>query len=56
MASFGVEDGPTMRDLKWSRAEKTLARKAFDLALQREFEAVKLSRLLSLSLSLAVNL
>ncbi len=41
MASSGVEDGPsTMRDLKWSRAEKTLARKAFDLALQREFDAV----------------
>jgi hypothetical protein len=30
----------TMRDLKWSPAEKAVARKAFDLALQREFEAV----------------
>jgi Photoprotection regulator fluorescence recovery protein len=29
-----------MRDLKWSPAEKAIARKAFDLALGREFEAV----------------
>jgi hypothetical protein len=29
-----------MRDLKWSPAEKTVARKAFDLALQRELAAV----------------
>jgi hypothetical protein len=40
MASSGVEDGSTMRDLRWSPAEKTIARKAFDQALQREFEAV----------------
>jgi len=25
-------------DLKWSNAEKSIARKAFDRALQREFE------------------
>jgi hypothetical protein len=29
-----------MRDLKWSPAEKAIARKAFDLALGRELEAV----------------
>jgi hypothetical protein len=29
-----------MRDLKWSPAEKAVARKAFDLALKRELEAV----------------
>lgn len=44
MANFsrsGVPDPyATMRDLKWSPAEKLIARKAFDRALQREFEAV----------------
>jgi hypothetical protein len=29
-----------IRNLKWSPAEKVVARKAFDLALQRELEAV----------------
>jgi hypothetical protein len=29
-----------MRNLKWSPAEKALARKAFDLALHRELDAV----------------
>jgi hypothetical protein len=29
-----------MRDLNWSHEEKAVARKAFDLALQRELEAV----------------
>lgn len=29
-----------MHELKWSQGEKKLARKAFDLALMREFEAV----------------
>jgi Photoprotection regulator fluorescence recovery protein len=29
-----------MQELIWSHAEKTAARKAFDLALQREFDAV----------------
>jgi len=28
------------RDLKWSHAEKSIARNAFDCALDREFEAV----------------
>jgi len=32
--------GTMMRDLKWSPAEKAIARKAFDLALRRELEAV----------------
>jgi hypothetical protein len=32
--------GTHMRDLKWSQAEKAIARRAFDLALQREFDAV----------------
>jgi hypothetical protein len=30
----------TGRDLRWSREEKTIARKAFDLALKRELDAV----------------
>src|ERR1700737_3162783 len=35
------QDGDTsMRDMKWSRAEKIIARKAFNLALAREFEVV----------------
>jgi hypothetical protein len=29
-----------IRDLEWSREEKAVARKAFDLALKRELEAV----------------
>ena len=29
-----------MRDMKWSHAEKIIARKAFDQALDREFEVV----------------
>jgi Photoprotection regulator fluorescence recovery protein len=29
-----------IRDLKWSQAEKVIERKAFDLALHRELEAV----------------
>lgn len=29
-----------MRNLRWSPAEKAIARKAFDLALHREFKAV----------------
>jgi hypothetical protein len=29
-----------MRDLKWSPAEKTIAHKAFDLALRREIDVV----------------
>jgi hypothetical protein len=29
-----------MYDLKWSHAEKTVARRAFDLALGRELEAI----------------
>src|SRR5438128_10622253 len=29
-----------IRDLKWSPQEKAVARKAFDLALKREFESV----------------
>jgi photoprotection regulator FRP-like protein len=35
------QDGETkMRDMKWSQAEKIIARKAFDQALDREFEVV----------------
>ena len=40
MAYRAIHTEPGMRDLKWSGAEKAIARKAFDLALQREFEAV----------------
>jgi hypothetical protein len=37
----GEHDGYTkMRNLKWSPAEKVIARKAFNRALQREFEVV----------------
>ncbi len=32
--------GFDIRDLKWSPAEKAIARKAFEQALSREFEAV----------------
>src|SRR6267143_2586298 len=36
-----AQDGYNMmRDLSWSHAEKTIARKAFKRALEREFEAV----------------
>ncbi len=31
---------PDMREINWSPAEKAIARKAFDLALQRELDAV----------------
>jgi hypothetical protein len=34
--------GSVMQNLKWSGAEKAIARKAFDLALKREFEEVVL--------------
>lgn len=37
-----VVDYDTMRDLEWSRQEKSVARKAFDLALKRELESVML--------------
>jgi hypothetical protein len=44
MANFphpGNQDGYNrMRDMSWSHAEKTIARKAFKQALAREFEAV----------------
>ena len=41
MASSGALDQhPMMRELKWSPAEKAIARKAFDRALQRELEEV----------------
>lgn len=37
----GTENRPSsIRDLKWSSAEKKIARQAFERALQREFEAV----------------
>ncbi|HXY25944.1 MAG TPA: hypothetical protein VEI73_14910 [Candidatus Acidoferrum sp.] len=38
--STGTYGYDTMRDLKWSPAEKVVARKAFDLALYRELESV----------------
>jgi Photoprotection regulator fluorescence recovery protein len=41
MTGSATEDRYTrMRELKWSPAEKAIARKAFDRALQRELEAV----------------
>lgn len=39
MASTQAPD-TNMRDLKWSPAEKAIARRAFDLALRRELDAV----------------
>jgi hypothetical protein len=44
MANLPRSEAPApyaaMRDLKWSRAEKLIARKAFDRALQLEFETL----------------
>jgi len=41
MASLPHHDPYTdIRDLKWTPAEKAIARKAFDVALRRELEAV----------------
>ena len=41
MATLPRHDPYTdMRNLKWSPAEKAIARKAFDLALRRELDAV----------------
>jgi hypothetical protein len=44
MASLPSAEGQggrgTARDLKWSHTEKSIARKAFERALGREFEAV----------------
>jgi hypothetical protein len=42
MASLARHDNPytDMRDLKWTPAEKAIARKAFDLALSWEVDAV----------------
>ena len=39
MTSSGPGDLSTFHTLKWSPAEKAIARKAFDRALQREFAA-----------------
>ncbi|SRR6266567_4737023 len=43
MASLRIssvqDDHTTMRELTWSSSEKAIARKAFDGALQREFDA-----------------
>jgi hypothetical protein len=41
MASLARHDNPytEMRNLKWSPAEKAIARQAFDLALSRELDA-----------------
>jgi hypothetical protein len=36
----GVQGVIPMRELKWSPAEKTVARRAFDLALGKELEAL----------------
>jgi hypothetical protein len=44
MASLPHAEAPNgyvdMRDLKWSQSEKTIARKAFEHALQQELEEV----------------
>jgi hypothetical protein len=34
------KEDPNQRDLKWSRSEKAIARKAFDAALERELHEV----------------
>jgi hypothetical protein len=36
----GAPSGTAMHDLRWSAAEKAIARKAFNLALERELQAV----------------
>jgi hypothetical protein len=36
----GQDSHSKMRDMRWSHAEKTIARKAFNQALDREFEVV----------------
>ncbi len=40
MTGSGEDSEGAMRDLRWSAAEKAVARKAFDGALQRELQAV----------------
>jgi hypothetical protein len=40
MNGGGASGYDSMRNLRWSPAEKVVARKAFDLALRRELEAV----------------
>jgi hypothetical protein len=40
MASAHNSKTDTMREWKWAPAEKTVARRAFELALSRELEAV----------------
>src|SRR5271166_263945 len=40
MNGSDVAQYDTMRDLRWSPAEKAIARRAFDRALHREFQAV----------------
>lgn len=40
MTSASAENLSPKSDLKWSAAEKTIARRAFDRALQRELEAL----------------
>ncbi len=41
MPSSAINNHPVlMRDLKWSGTKKAIARKAFNLALQQEFQAV----------------
>src|SRR5258708_35102669 len=41
MTSPAINDSPAlMRDLRWSPAEKAIARKVFESALQQELEAV----------------
>ena len=40
MASSGALNQPAMHEMRWSQAEKAIARKAFDRALQRELEEV----------------
>ena len=40
MTGSGENSEGAMRDLKWSAAEKAVARKAFEGALQRELQAV----------------
>jgi len=40
MASPATHAAAPLREMKWSPAEKAVARRAFDLALRRELEAV----------------
>jgi hypothetical protein len=40
LRQFTADSRPQMRDLKWSPSEKSIARKAFEKALQQELDTI----------------